>query len=207
MPQPVILIHGLWMRGFMLGHLARRLRLEGHGVSTFDYLSLAHGPGPAIAALRARVLAAGPGVHLVGHSLGGLIALEAARDEPPLPIGNIVCLGSPLKGSIAARHFATWPGGRMLLGKSRHLLVEGIAPWSKSIPVGVIAGRIPRGLGVLTGHMGALNDGTVAVAETELDGIADHRVIAATHTGLAFSDEAASLTAGFLRLGRFDGTP
>ena len=41
---------------------------------------------------------AGP-VALVGHSLGGLVALEALRRQPDLPVSRVVCLGSPLRGS------------------------------------------------------------------------------------------------------------
>ena len=40
---------------------------------------------------------------LLGHSLGGLIALEALNREPDLPVTRVVCLGSPLRGSHAAR--------------------------------------------------------------------------------------------------------
>ena len=54
--------------------------------------------------------------------------------------------------------------------------------------------------------MGTLNsphDGTVAVEETRLPGIADHRTITTSHSGLLFSSEVADLTASFLRGGRF----
>ena len=203
MPNPVILLHGLWMRGFTMGLLARRLRACGHAVQTFDYWSLAGGPEPAIATLERRIAAIGGIVDLVGHSLGGLIALEALRTRPTLPVARAVCLGSPLMGSNAARHLAHWPGGKHLLGKSGALLAIGVPPWNDAREIGVIAGRAQFGLGLVAGDLLAPHDGTVSVAETELPGVADHRVVAATHTGLAFSEEVAALTAGFLSLGRF----
>jgi hypothetical protein len=47
------------------------------------------------------------------------------------------------------------------------------------------------------------HDGTVAVAETQLDGLADHVVVPASHSGLLFSEEVARQAAAFLREGRF----
>ena len=47
--------------------------------------------------------------HIVAHSLGGLIALQALRDAPHLPVRRMVCLGSPLGGSGAAAGMLRWP--------------------------------------------------------------------------------------------------
>ena len=44
----------------------------------------------------------------------------------------------------------------------------------------------------------------MAVAETRLPGITDHCVVAASHSGLLFSSEAAAQTVAFLRHGRFE---
>ena len=51
------------------------------------------------------------------------------------------------------------------------------------------------------------SDGTVAVAETRLPGLADHCLVAASHTGLVFSRPAAGQAAAFLRHGRFGPSP
>jgi len=54
--------------------------------------------------------------------------------------------------------------------------------------------------------MGALDgesDGTVGLAETRLPGLADHCVVPVSHSGLVLSPEVATLTADFLRQGRF----
>ena len=108
MSDHVILLHGLWMRGFALGLLHRRLMEAGFRVHRFDYLSVAATQQHILARLQARMnglAAEADAVHLVGHSLGGLLALRACLDGE-LPPGRIVCLGSPLKGSAAARGFA-----------------------------------------------------------------------------------------------------
>jgi hypothetical protein len=121
-----------------------------------------------------------------------------------LPRGHIVCLGPPLKGSSVARLLAHFPGGRWMLGSNHTKLVAGVERWDGSRPVGVVAGRMPFGLGISLGALlTAPHDGTVSVEETRLAGLADHCTVAATHTGLLFSADVADLTVGFLRNGRF----
>ncbi len=204
MTAHVILLHGIWMRGITLQPLARRLRSAGYDVETLDYASVYGGVPPAAARLRERMRAIdADAVHLVGHSLGGLVALEAAREPHDLPPGHIVCLGPPLCGSAAARALARVPGGRWLMGHSAQVLADGVDAWTALRDVGVIAGSLPFGLGAAMGTLGTQHDGTVAVAETRLPGIADHRTVAVSHTGLLLSAEVAELTAAFLRNGRF----
>lgn len=204
MTEHVILLHGVWMRGLTLFSLARRLRSAGYTVEVFDYASVFGDAATTCERLRARMRAAAAGrVHLVGHSLGGILALEATRRVRDLPRGHIVCLGPPLKGSSVARLLAHVPGGRWLLGANHDMLVAGVERWDGSRPVGVVAGRMPFGLGVTVGALTAPHDGTVAVAETRLGGLADHCTVDATHTGLLFSSDVADLTVGFLRNGRF----
>ncbi len=207
MGEHVILLHGIWMRGFSLAALRLRLDKAGFIAHAFEYASVAQGPGPSVARLLQRIRNLGADcVHLVGHSLGGLIALQAAR-QGDLPPGKVVCLGSPLRGSSAARGLSRFPGGAVVLGRSGEILREGLEDWQDARPVGVIAGRLPFGLGAIVGALGDDHDGTVGVDETRLPGIADHRVVPATHTGLLFSAEAAEHTVAFLREGRFPSAP
>lgn len=204
MTDHVLLLHGLWMRGLVMTALQRRLVQAGYTVQSFDYWSVAAEPRQSAERLRVRMRELAPArVHLVGHSLGGVLALQATRDVQDLPSGRIVCLGSPLAGSAAAQGFLHWPGARTMLGRSVELLCEGLPPWNGAREVGVIAGRMPHGLGMLFGLLGDQHDGTVAVSETKLPGIADHCVVAASHAGLVFSAEAAQQTVAFLREGHF----
>lgn len=198
----VVLVHGIWNAKSWLAPLARRLRAEGFEVEVFGYPSILGGPEPAIAEL-IRTLQGGPPVHLVGHSLGGLIGMEALRRAPDLPVQRMVCLGSPLCGSHAARTL----GGRRwmapVLGRSGALLQAGCPPWGGAVPVGMVAGNVARGLGRLFARFDGESDGTVGLAETRLPGLAAHCIVPASHTGLVFSAAAARQAAHFLREGRF----
>lgn len=205
MSDQVILLHGLWMRGIALAVLKHRFEHAGFEVDTFDYLSVAAPLERTLERLRQRLHRAPGAVHVVGHSLGGLLALQACRGETALPPGRIVCLGSPLNGSATAQRLAE-AGGAWMLGHSKALLEKGLVRWDGAREVGVIAGCKPVGLGAALGPIDGDHDGSVAVAETRLPGIADHCVVTASHSGLLFSNEAAEQAIRFLREGRFRHT-
>jgi len=191
------------MRGFTLAALRGRLQRAGFAVDLFDYASVFRDPEISIERLTARVQAAPGPVHFVGHSLGGLIALQTLQRAPQLTQGRVVCLGVPLRGSAAARGVARLPGGSLIIGKSLEILRNGIERWEGQQAVGAIAGRLPIGFGVAMRALASPHDGTVSVAETELPGLTDHIVVPATHTGLLFSQQAADQTITFLRGARF----
>jgi len=200
----VIVLHGIWMRGIAMLPLSRRLRAAGFSVDALDYPSVVGSWDDSASRLAEHWRQhGGRRVHVVGHSLGGMLALHVAAQHADLPDGRIVCLGSPLKGSAAAGRLGRLPGGHWLMGQSAEILNSGLAAWQQQRPVGVIAGSTPVGLGSVLGVLKAPHDGTVSVEETRLDGIDEHRVVPLTHTGLAFSNDVAELVIGFLRDGRF----
>lgn len=198
----VLLVHGIWNAKTWLTPLAARLRAEGFAPQLFGYASVFGGPEQAVARLIER-LRAQPVDAMVGHSLGGLVALEALRLAPDLPVSRVVCLGSPLLGSGTARELAAHTWGASLLGHSVGLLARGMERWDGAAEVGMVAGNVPKGLGRLVRRFDGPSDGTVALAETRLPGLADHCEVGCSHTGLAFSAAAAAQAAHFLREGRF----
>ena len=204
--EHVVLVHGLWMRGFTLTALRRRLERGGFSVEIFDYASVFHTPVVSVEKLLRRAkLSKSKKVHFVGHSLGGLMVLQALQKEPELATGRVVCLGSPLRGSAVARGLGKLPGGSFIVGKSMDILGAGLDRWMGKQAIGAIAGCLPYGFGLAVGALTSPHDGTVSVAETRLEGLTDHCVVASTHTGLLFSDEVAAQTIAFLRGGRFQG--
>lgn len=200
--RKIVLLHGIWNARTWVEPLALRLRRAGFEVDPFAYSGVFEGPEAAVARLREQLQASGPAA-LVGHSLGGLVALEALRDRPELPVDRVVCLGSPLCGSRAARGVAGHPWAAPALGGSRRLLQDGLPPWQGRARVGMVAGDRPHGLGQLFADLGEGSDGTVALDETRLPGLADHCIVHASHTALVFSAEAAVQVAAFLRRGAF----
>ncbi|HEY5804308.1 MAG TPA: alpha/beta hydrolase [Lysobacter sp.] len=197
----VVLLHGLWMPRLSMHWLAQRLREAGFAPEFFGYATVGGGPDAAIPRL-AGLLQRSP-AHVVAHSLGGLVTLRTLDRHPSVLAERVVCLGSPLCGSAAASGLAGYAWTAPTLGRSASLLREGCSPWTGKAEVGVVAGRTSLGLGKYFGRFQEENDGTVAVAETRLQGLADHTVVSSSHTGLVYSREVAGLVAGFLHSGHF----
>ena len=198
----VVLLHGLWMPGIAMQWFAAQLSAAGFVPEIFSYHSVTDGPDNAVPRL-VECLRKGGEAHIVAHSLGGMIALQALCNDPGLPVSRIVCMGSPLKGSGAASGMLRWPLASLMLGRSATLLQGGFPCWQGHAEVGVIAGSVPHGLGALFAGFHEAHDGTVAVSETRLEGVTDHVELAASHSGLLFSAEAARHAIAFLRDGRF----
>ncbi|WP_425481477.1 esterase/lipase family protein [Luteimonas suaedae] len=197
-----MLLHGLWMPGLAMRWFAARLRGAGFAPEVFGYHSIVGDPGASVRRLAARLDDGGP-AHLVGHSLGGLLALQALTEAPQPVSGRIVCLGTPLCGSGAATALSRQTLTALYMGRSGAILRRGCVAWPPGTEVGMIAGRIPRGLGALFAGFDGPHDGTVSVAETRAPRLTDHVVVDASHSGLLFSCQAATHTASFLREGRF----
>ena len=200
----VLLVHGLWMRSFSMLWLANRLRGQGFQTALFGYYSLMQDTDAVVTRL-AGVLREHPGANVVAHSLGGLLSLRAAEQAGVESIGRIVCFGSPLAGSQAATSIVSKiPAGASIVGHNRALLAAGIGQIPTGLQVGAVAGCVPRGLGGVLAHFACEHDGTVAIAETRVPGLADHTVVHASHSGLLISEAAACRATEFLREGRFE---
>ncbi len=192
------------MRRPALLPMAWRLRARGFQPLLFAYSTLWREPEEAIQSLAARLRALGGApVHLLGHSLGGVLALETLRRFPDLPVARVLCLGSPIAGSAAARGLAD-KGLGFVSGRSGPLLRAGLSALPGEHEIGMIAGARAMGLGRLFGRFEGESDGTVAVAETRLPGLAAHTIVHSSHSGLIVSGQAAELSARFLASGRFE---
>jgi pimeloyl-ACP methyl ester carboxylesterase len=203
----VVFVHGLWRSGFEGSLLLRRLseslqseaRTFSYDSASASFADNALALGRYLSTLRCETL------HLVGHSLGGLLILKLFENlGEELRPGRVVLLGSPVNGSRAARNLAHLPFGTLLMGGAqKELLHEGERRWLGGRDLGVIAGNLSVGLGRLVGLHGAPSDGTVFVDETKLSGATEHLVLKVSHFGLPFSSEVARHTAAFLGTGSF----
>ncbi len=174
----------------------------------FRYPSLHASLDEVTDALARRLRAFDGGVHVVAHSLGGVVAIETLERAGELPPGRVVLLGSPVQGSRAARSIAAWPVGPQLLGKlaTAELLPARSRRWTGDRELGVIAGSRPAGLGRVFSNLPQPNDGTVCVDETTLPGATAGLVLEVSHTGMLFSHPVADAVAAFLDHGSFGAT-
>ncbi len=148
-------------------------------------------------------------IHLVGHSLGGLVILEMLRQAPDADqrAHRVVLLGTPCVDSHCARRLAGVAGMPVLLGRS---IIEWLAraPGTKvalppAVEVGVLAGTRSVGLGRVVPGLPRPNDGVVAVAETRLPGAADFIALPVAHSEMLASRRCTAQIAAFLEAGRF----
>ncbi len=201
----VVLVHGLWMNGWDMSVLERRISRNGYHVRRFSYASIYEDVGYNVRGLN-RYLSQieDDQIHLVGHSLGGLMIRHLFHRYPAQKPGRIVTLGTPHQGSRVARHLAGSRARNFLLGKSVSSGLLGDAPgWPGKRELGVIAGDRSLGLGRLVTRLPKPNDGTVALEETPLPGMTDYRVVHTNHMGLMLSAEVADLVVEFLQQGNF----
>ncbi len=194
------------MNGLESFVLRNRLAHAGFEPSVFRYPSTQADIGGAAAALSRRLCEFGAGpVHLVGHSLGGLVILGAIESGQELPPGRVVLLGSPVQGSRAARAVAGWSLGSYLLGHlaATELTRRETRAWRSPRELGVIAGSRSAGMGRLFAELPVPNDGTVSVDETQLTGAKEHIIHDVSHTGMLISTAVADSLVKFLASGTF----
>ena len=203
--EMVVLVHGIWMHGVAMQVIGRLL--EGHGYRThrvsYDFLGAS--PAENAEALSEEIGALDePLVHLVGHSLGGIVVLHLLHTHPELPIGRAVLLGSPVRGSDVARrvHGNAWL--RPLLGRSVEGGLLGGAPGHDGrVPLGVITGSGRFGLSALLYPNEGPSDGVVAESETLLDNVTERISLPRSHSTMIFSRLCAEHVARFLATGTF----
>ncbi|MCW8943308.1 MAG: alpha/beta hydrolase [Sedimenticola sp.] len=201
----VLLLHGIWMTGFEMGRLKSSLSDQGFTVDVFRYPSITGTPVENAQMLDRYIRQKKfPCLHLVAHSLGGLVLLNLFDRFPGQPPGRVVLLGSPVQGSKVARRLVAQSWTRMLIGQAGERgLVDGAPPWRGERALGVIAGTSGLGVGRLLGGLSGESDGTVLVSETRIDHATETRFHPAGHMGLLFSSRVATDVAEFLRKGCF----
>ena len=148
-------------------------------------------------------------VHLVGHSLGGVLALRMHANNPDFLPGRVVCLGSPLTGSRAANFLNELDWAEEIIGKSlpdamiHQTANDSASHVAEHREIGAIAGTVPLGFGRLFANFDEDNDGTIGVSETRLDGAKDHLIMSVSHKGMLVSAAVADQAAAFIKRGEF----
>lgn len=211
----VLLLHGIARRAASLGRMERALRQDGYATLNLDYAarqrSLEALAAEVAAAAREFLEARDGSLHIVAHSMGGLLARVLVTRHRPPALGRVVMLGTPNGGSEVAdllcrnalyrRFFG--PAGAQLVTCPDDALRAALGP--VDYPLGVIAGD--RSLNLLASWLvlSGPDDGRVRVARTRVAGMADHRVLHVTHPLMMRDPEVIRQTLHFLRHGRFAG--
>lgn len=203
----VILVHGLWMPRVVMALLAARLRAQGFRTHLHGYSGRCRTLEHNAERLRrfVRKVAGKAPVHMVAHSLGGLVVLAALGGTQAPQVASVVLLGTPARGCLSGRRQAGSAFGRWMLGKSRLLWNEDrVSRWDGRAPLGVVAGSgRSLGLGRLLGRLPGVNDGVVRFEETTVDGMTERIVLPVGHSAMVLSSSVARQTTLFLSEGRF----
>jgi pimeloyl-ACP methyl ester carboxylesterase len=208
MREVAVLVHGIWMIGLEMIPLHRNLQRCGLECHQFFYRSLINAPQLNAARLDRFLRKIDADIiHLVAHSLGGIVVLHLFEQAPLQKPGRVVMMGTPLNGCEIARRLHRLVITRPLLGRSvvRGLLGDRPA-WKAPRELGMVAGTKGIGMGSLVfGGLESPSDGTVRVSETCSPEVNAHLCVPFSHAGMLWSPEVAAAICRFLRSGDFAG--
>ncbi|MEM6783826.1 MAG: alpha/beta fold hydrolase [Bacteroidota bacterium] len=217
----VVLLHGLGRSAASMVPMADALRAEGYHVVNAGYPSTEYPIDTLAARYVAPALRGGcrpvaypeRRLHVVTHSMGGILmrALAAQDGLPDNParsdnMGRVVMLAPPNQGSEVAEALKDWwlfqrtngPAGMALGTTDSTPLALGPVPFE----TGVIAGT--RSFDPwFTLLFDGPHDGKVAVARARVEGMADFRTVAASHTFVMRHPEVIADVLFFLEHGQF----
>jgi pimeloyl-ACP methyl ester carboxylesterase len=209
----VLLLHGHGRFGASMMRLAGAARRAGYATFSPSYPhrralgDIAAWLSPRVAAFEQEF--AGP-LHIVTHSMGGLVARALVTACPRPRLGRIVMLAPPNQGSELADLLFRLRLAPTVLGASGAHLRTGRTAADEArlgtidYPVGIIAGDRPL-LPLPFNPIPRPHDGKVSIAATHVAGSSDHLVLPVTHTLMVYDPRVIRAALAFLRDGSFHG--
>lgn len=197
--ETVVVVHGLFERGFWMYPVARHLAASGYTAAVYSYpTTRARLAGHAERFSRAmeKLLQKYPEhkISFAGHSLGGLMirSMLEKTEIPAVRRGRIFFMGVPHKGSPVARWVRKW-----LFFADR--LVK-VGPDLDNIPVPGQVELAPRPDWEFASAI-ARFDGLVPLRSSLLPGAAARRVFKTTHCFMIFNKNIHRALVNFLSTG------
>lgn len=208
----VVLLHGLARTSSSMEKLQTALEGHGYKVANVDYPSrkkpIEELSSIAVETGTQRCQAeTNDRIHFVTHSMGGILVRYYLEHKPIENLGHVVMIAPPNQGSEVVDNLATVPGFSLINGPAGLQLGTG----KNSIPVQL--GPVDYSVGVIAGtrtfnpllsqYLPNPDDGKVSVENTKVEGMADFRLIAASHPFIMKNEKVIRHTLAFIETGAF----
>jgi len=210
----VVLLHGMARHPDSMDKIEIAFQEKGYATHNEGYPSREYTVEMAVdSVLYPQILAMdlqeGQKLHFVTHSLGGIITRYLLKKHPELPVGRVVMLAPPNKGSELVDTFRKVPVlAKSLNGPAFFQLGTGEDSFVNQL------GPVDFECGVITGNKtwNALystiipgnDDGKVSVDNAKVDGMKDFLTLPANHTFIMRNEEVIRQTTHFIENGVFD---
>jgi len=208
--EHVVLLHGLARSPQSMQKMEVALEREGYVVHNLDYESRHHTIEKLAESVSQQIrkdTASAPRVHVVTHSLGGILIRQIQATDPIPKLGRVVMLSPPNAGSEVVDKIGHWrlfqkvngPAGQQL-GTASDSLVNQLP--AIDFECGVLTGD--RSINWINSLMiPGKDDGKVSTESAEIEGIADFKVVHVTHPYIMKKKCVIKHVVKFLKTGAF----
>ncbi|HAV13178.1 MAG TPA: alpha/beta hydrolase [Opitutae bacterium] len=211
--ETVVLLHGLARTSKSMQKMEAKLQANGYETLNLDYPSRKHKVEYLAKEVRKQIVARTEQttkVHFVTHSMGGILVRQIQKTAPLATIGRVVMLSPPNQGSEvidrigsnAAVQQVNGPAGDQLSTRNDGFIAR-LGP--VDFELGVITGD--RSINWINSMMiPGKDDGKVSTESAKVEGMADYRVIHATHPMIMKKQSVINETLCFIQNGTFSNS-
>lgn len=208
-PDHVVLLHGLGRTARSMERMAAAFRGAGYVVWNMDYPSrdaTIEALAPRIREEIGQLTAAAPRVHVITHSMGGILLRHIQATDPLPNLGRVVMLAPPSGGSEVVDRLGGLSLFRRINGPAGRQLGTGTNGVPSQLPpanfeLAVITGDRSinwiHSLFLIPGP----DDGKVAVARARTPGMRDFRVVHVSHPFIMEDRRVIALCLAFVESG------